>query len=83
MISLLCGHVYKSRDVVELKITKFEHLVEKVIPFFEKYPIGGQKLLDYLDFFKVIKLMKNKAHLTEKGLNQIRLIKAGMNRGRK
>jgi hypothetical protein len=27
--------------------------------------------------------MKNKAHLTEEGLNQIRRIKAGMNTGRK
>jgi hypothetical protein len=27
--------------------------------------------------------MKNKAHLTEEGLDQIRKIKAGMNRGRK
>jgi hypothetical protein len=27
--------------------------------------------------------MKNKAHLTEEGLNRIRLIKAGMNTGRK
>ena len=80
---LECGHVYKSRDVVELRITKFEDLVDKIIPIFDKYPIGGQKLLDYLDFVKVIKLMKNKAHLTEKGLNQIRLIKAKMNRGRK
>jgi len=27
--------------------------------------------------------MQNKAHLTEAGLNEIRGIKAGMNRGRK
>jgi hypothetical protein len=38
--------------------------------------------LDYLDFVKVIELMKEKEHLTEEGLNQIRKIKAGMNRGR-
>jgi hypothetical protein len=69
--------------MVELKITNFKNLEEKVIPFFEKYPIQGVKLKDYLDFVKVIKLMKNKSHLTEQGLNQIRLIKAGMNRGRK
>jgi hypothetical protein len=56
---------------------------EKIIPFFEKYPIQGEKFLDYLDFVKVIKLMKNKAYLTEEGLDKIRKIKAGMNRGRK
>jgi hypothetical protein len=31
---------------------------------------------------KVIELMKNKAHLTKEGLEQIKLIKYGMNRGR-
>jgi len=31
---------------------------------------------------KVVELMKNKTHLTEKGLNQIRNIKVNMNTGR-
>lgn len=87
MISLIeyfgCGNVYKNRDTVEFKIPKFEDLTKKIIPFFEKYPIQGEKFLDYLDFVKVIKLMKNKAYLTEEGLDKIRKIKAGMNRGRK
>jgi len=78
-----CGNIYKNRDTVEFKITKFEDLTEKIIPFLVKYPIQGAKFVDYLDFVKVIKLMKNKAHLTEEGLYQIRKIKAGMNRGRK
>ena len=66
-----CGNIYKNRDTVEFKITKFEDLTEKIIPFLVKYPIQGAKFLDYLDFVKVIKLMKNKAHLTEEGLCQI------------
>ena len=78
-----CGNVYNSENKVEFKITKFEDLVEKLIPFLNKYPIQGVKLLDYLDFLKVIKLIKDKAHLTEKGLNEIIKIKAGVNRGRK
>ena len=55
---------------------------DKIIPFFEKYPIKGVKALDYADFCKVAELMKNKAHLTEHGLEEIRKIKSGMNRGR-
>jgi hypothetical protein len=38
--------------------------------------------LDYEDFCKVAELMKNKAHLTQEGLNQILKIKDGMNKGR-
>jgi hypothetical protein len=35
----------------------------------------GIKYKDFEDFCKVAKLMQNKAHLTEEGLNQIRQIK--------
>ena len=48
----------------------------------QNFPIQGVKCLDYLDWCKVAELMKYKAHLTQEGLDQIRKIKAGMNRGR-
>lgn len=57
-------------------------MTDKLLPFFQKYPIQGVKLLDYFYFVSVIELMKNKVHLTEEGLDQIRKIKSGMNRGR-
>jgi hypothetical protein len=38
--------------------------------------------LDYLDWCKVAELMQNKEHLTASGLDQIRKIKAGINKGR-
>jgi len=38
-----------------------------------------EKLLDFQDFCIVANLMNNKTHLTSDGLNQIRLIKQGMN----
>jgi hypothetical protein len=63
-------------------VEKFPDLTDKIVPFFHKYPILGIKSQDFEDFCKVVELMKNKAHLTEEGLNQIRLIKAGMNSGR-
>jgi hypothetical protein len=40
------------------------------------------KLLDYQDFYNVANLMNKKTHLTDLGLNKIRLIKQGMNRNR-
>lgn len=63
-------------------VSKFKDIEEKIIPFFEKYPIEGSKSLDYKDLKKVVLLMKDGAHLTSEGLDHIREIKSGMNKGR-
>jgi hypothetical protein len=68
--------------VVSFNIASLDELDSKVLPFFAKYPIIGVKLLDYLDFVKVVHLMKNKAHLTAEGLDTIRNIKQSMNSNR-
>jgi hypothetical protein len=78
-----CGNIYVDDSAVEYRVTKFSDLTDKIIPLFQKYSIQGVKHLDYTDFVSVIELMKNKKHLTEEGLDQIRTIKAGMNKGRK
>ena len=49
---------------VHLQIAKFTDINEKIIPFFDKYPIKGVKSLDFEDFKKVCKLIENKKHLT-------------------
>jgi len=79
-----CGYYFshKNKFFGEFIITKFENLNDKVIPFFQKYPILGAKALDFADFCEVVELMKNKAHLTPEGLEEIRKIKMGMNKGR-
>jgi hypothetical protein len=77
------GNVYKYREVLDFKISKFEDLTKIVIPFFDLFPIVGVKAQDFEDFKKVAELMKNGAHLSSEGLNKIIEIKSGMNRGRK
>jgi hypothetical protein len=78
-----CGSVYKQSEyAVVFNVTKFSNISEKIIPFFDKFPLKGVKALDFVDFCKVAELMKTKAHLTAEGLEEIRQIKAGMNRGR-
>jgi len=80
-----CGNIYaksKQSAAIDFKITKFEDLTYKVIPFFVKYPILGVKSKDFADFCKVADIMKEKGHLTAEGLDQIRDIKAKMNKGR-
>jgi LAGLIDADG endonuclease len=78
-----CGLVFNQTETaVVFKVRKFSDLIEKIIPFFVKYPIHGVKAKDFLDFCRVVELMKNKEHLTTEGLEEIRKIKAGMNKGR-
>ena len=80
---LAFGSVNKhSQNAVMFSATKFSDFMECLIPFFDKYKIIGVKYEDYLDFKKVAQLMEKKAHLTIEGLEDIRRIKAKMNRGR-
>lgn len=82
---LNCGSYYSgsNSEVGNYIVSKLSDITEKIIPFFEKHPILGVKCLDFQDFCKASELIKNKAHLTELGLNKIEKVKAGMNRGRK
>ena len=73
---------YGAREASDFIVTRFSDIHEKIIPFFDKYPIVGVKALDFADFCKVAEIMKVKGHLTESGLVEIRKIKVGMNRGR-
>ena len=77
-----CGNVYKDNNVHRYRVEIFSDIKNKIIPLFEKYPIEGIKSKDFADFCKVTEMMKDKKHLTKEGLEQIREIKAGMNRGR-
>lgn|SRR5690606_2423685 len=77
-----CGRLSRKRDVYEFQVSKFSDITDKILPFFEKYPILGEKAKDLSDFSAVADLMKNRVHLTEEGVTKIRKIKEGMNRGR-
>ena len=81
--NLGCGKVYKSKEVLEFRVCRFSDIYNKIIPFFKKYKIRGVKALDFEDWCSVAELIKQKKHLTLEGLEQIRKIKAGINRGRK
>nr|YP_009364315.1 GIY-YIG/LAGLIDADG [Ophiocordyceps sinensis]ARF03384.1 GIY-YIG/LAGLIDADG [Ophiocordyceps sinensis] len=63
-------------------VYKLSDITDKIIPFFDKYPILGVKSLEYNDFKLVSNVMKNKGHLTIEGLNQIKQIQSGMNTNR-
>jgi len=80
-----CGNIVisKNNSIIEFRVSSLKDIMEKIIPFFNKYPLYGAKRLEYEDFCKVVSMMNSKTHLTESGLEQIREIKSNMNRGRK
>ncbi len=84
VVYLGCGN-YSSKskqDIGDFIVGRLGDNLEKIIPFFDKHLLQGTKAQDFADFKRVGELIKNKAHLTAEGLEQIKKIKAGMNRGR-
>jgi hypothetical protein len=81
---LECGRysLRKNQLAGDIEVTKFSDLYKKIIPFFVKYPIIGDKSKDFFDFCSAAELVKNKVHLTKEGLETIQKIKEGMNKSR-
>lgn len=81
---LNCGVYYSDpvSDRGEFRVTRFSDITEKIIPFFDAYPLHSTKALDFADFKKVAELMNNKGHLTLEGSDEILKIKTLMNKGR-
>lgn len=78
-----CGRIEKRAGfAADFTVTSRSSLESKILTFFNKYPLLGSKLLNLKDFNEAFKIMEAKGHLTEEGLNKIRVIKAGMNTGR-
>ena len=59
---------YKKRSVCEFIITKIDHIVEHIIPFFDKHHILGSKHSNFLYFKRASYIIKNKEHLNNDGL---------------
>jgi len=78
------GRYYKSptRDEGQYLVTVFSDISDKLIPFLSEYPLLGVKKEDYLEFVQIAELIKSKAHLTDEGLEKIKLVMSNMNRKR-
>ncbi len=79
-----CGKVYiRSTNLAcDLVVHTFSDNINKIIPFFNKYPILTNKEKDFKDFALVAECLKDKSHLTQEGLATIRKIKSNMNNKR-
>ena len=66
----------------QFRIRNIEQVGSKLLPLFDMYPLRTQKSLDMQSFYQVYNMMKQGLHLTPEGLEEIRAIKATMNRAR-
>jgi len=70
-------------NVYQYRLRNIERIKNLILPLFSNYPLKTLKILDFQDFKKVAELIEKKEHLTLEGIEKIRKIKEGMNRGRK
>lgn len=95
VIYLNCGLVetVKTRPTQSSYVVyRFDDIINKIIPFFEKYPLRGIKLLDFYDFKKVVNIRSAVPATSAKKINKydescdilkkIMKIKNNMNRNR-
>ncbi len=77
-----CGVVRKNHgDRMAYRVRSKEHLLQRIIPFFEKHPLKTKKRVDFAKFRRVLRMMGAGDHLTRAGVEEIRRIASQMNRG--
>ena len=82
-ITLGCGNIYylnyekykQWRPHCKYKVSNLKDITQKIIPFFQQYPLQAKKKNSFALFSKVAKLMLEKHHLTVEGIEEIKLLK--------
>lgn len=84
--TLNCGRIYHLsyerygwNPHVELKVSAFSEITDKLIPFLSTYPLRAKKRLSYEYFLQAVDVFKQKEHLTLEGIEKLKLIRAKMN----
>ena len=81
--TLDCGNIYhleykkysKWRPHFKYKVSNLRDITQKIIPFFQKYPLQAKKKYSFALFYQVAELMLKKQHLTTQGIEQIKALK--------
>ena len=78
-----CGVVRVNHgDRMAYRVRNIEHLKERIVPFFERHSLRSKKQIDFLRFRRVLLMINRKEHLTPEGIERIKKVAEGMNRGR-
>ena len=74
-----CGVVRTNHgDRLAYRVRGQPHLLERILPFFEKHPLRSKKHVDFLKFREVLLMMQKGEHLKSGGLERIREIASKM-----
>jgi hypothetical protein len=70
-----CGHIStlkaeEQTNCVRWRVRDITHIVEIIIPFFEKHKLKTKKGIEFQRFRRLSLLLKEKTHLTEEGFNR-------------
>lgn len=68
------GRIYPkpgNNDVLVFAIDSRKSIIERVIPFLDKYSLFSAKLSDYQRFKKIVMALENKEHWTKQGMVRI------------
>lgn len=76
------GNINKvpSNNAAHYRVSAISELNTIIISHFERYPLSGVKLNNFLIWHKIVKLIFYKLHLTEEGLAQLKLLKSTLNK---
>jgi hypothetical protein len=67
-------------NMLKYCVRSIADLNQKIIPFFEENKLKTYKKNDFMVFKKIVRLVFNKKHLSQKGLEKIGLLISTMNR---
>jgi hypothetical protein len=77
-----CGVVRRNHgDRMAYRVRAHQHLLEHIIPFFEKHELKSKKRTDFAKFRRIVRMMEAGEHLTSEGVEEIQRIASQMNRG--
>ena len=82
----LCGYIREnhrnSKDTSLVFVVRNRaHLIERVIPFFERNPLLSSKNEDFIVFARIVRSMRNGMHLKQEGFATLRQLALTMNGG--
>jgi LAGLIDADG DNA endonuclease family protein len=83
--SLESGTLRSSRadGVCYFEVNRLDQIRQRVVPFFEQFPLLSGKSRDFEIFREIAELMSQGVHLTRDGIARILILRQPMNRGGK
>ncbi|MDO8511697.1 MAG: LAGLIDADG family homing endonuclease [bacterium] len=86
--SLGCGGVYFQKETranhaqcFRYTVNSHQTIIEKIIPFFKKYPLqSSSKLKSFQYFCEIAEMVEQKLHHSPEGIEKIRELKSMMNK---